>query len=73
MGRKKLPKIAGIAGITKRKIMITPCSVKRELYISGPIMVLPADMSSVRNNMPKIMARISQKMMAQNYIRPRRL
>ncbi len=31
MGRKKFPKTAGTPGITKRKIMITPWSVKRAL------------------------------------------
>ena len=31
IGRKKFPKTAGRPGMTKRKIMITPCRVKRAL------------------------------------------
>ena len=27
MGRKKFPSVAGMEGIRKKKIMITPCSV----------------------------------------------
>ena len=27
IGRKKFPRVAGIEGIRKKKIMITPCSV----------------------------------------------
>ena len=31
IGKKKLPKTAGKPGTTKRKIIITPCRVKKEL------------------------------------------
>jgi hypothetical protein len=35
IGMKKLPSVAGIDGIRKKKIMITPWSVKSLLYVSG--------------------------------------
>ena len=73
MGSRKFPKIAGIAGMTKRKIMMTPCSVNMELYISGPIMVRPWVMSSVLISRPRIMANTNQKKTAPRYIRPSRL
>ena len=33
-GTRKLPRIAGIAGIMKKKIITTPCAVKILLYVS---------------------------------------
>jgi hypothetical protein len=35
IGTRKLPRMAGIAGIRKKKIIMIPCIVKRRLYTSG--------------------------------------
>ena len=35
IGSRKLPSVAGIDGMRKKKIITTPCSVKSLLYMSG--------------------------------------
>ena len=35
IGMKKLPSVAGIEGIRKKKIITTPCNVKSLLYVSA--------------------------------------
>ena len=52
-GRKKLPKMPGMAGIMKRKIMITPCSVNMRLYVIASMTVGPGVSSSSRSSSAK--------------------
>jgi hypothetical protein len=45
--------MVGMAGMTTRKIIMMPCSVKSELYIWGPIIVPPGATISNRIKNPR--------------------
>ena len=72
-GRMMLPRMAGMPGTMNRKIMITPCSVKKELYVLASMYCRPGFSSSRRIMMPRATPTRKKVPMAARYIRPMRL
>src|SRR5678816_2876670 len=70
MGSTKFPIDAESPGITNRKIMITPWTVKNVLYICGPTMVRPGWNNSRRIKNPSDMPIRNQHVMRVRYISP---
>ncbi len=73
IGRKKLPKIVGTAGITTRNTMMMPCTVKRVLYVRGSTMVGPGAINSRRITSPSTTPTAKNAVMAARYRMPIRL
>ena len=53
IGRMKLPSVAGIDGIRKKKTMMTPCAVNARLYTSGVMRSFAGVSSSRRTSSAK--------------------
>lgn len=60
MGRKKLPKMVGIPGMTTRKIMMIPCRVNIALYAWPLRKVLSGDSIWMRISTPRITAMVKK-------------
>ncbi len=73
MGKKKFPSAAGTLGMMKRKTMTAPWSVKKRLYVSASMMVLPREKSSRRTSSAKMPPARKARLTIVRYISPMRL
>jgi len=73
MGKKKFPRVAGMEGMRKKKIITTPCIVNSLLYVSDDTRSPCGVRSSMRISVAKIPPMRKKKVIVPRYSRPMRL